>query len=153
MPIVRSYMCEDCGHALEITLPAEAWNADAPECPSCAARRMGQTFKAPGIIGSARSRAVALAERISAEDYGVADMHIEGKEGVRNKVRYKDQPARADRSSFVSANREMLETAAALGRQTRLQHGSGLDVLQSALKSGAQPDLIAESKRRSMRIY
>ena len=80
-------------------------------------------------------------------------MHIEGREGVKNKVRYKDQPTRLDQAHFIAANREMLETAAALGRETRLKHGSGLDVLQSALKSGAQPDLIEISKRRSMRIY
>lgn len=152
MPIVRSYMCEDCGHALEVTLRAGEWNAEAPECPACAAGSMGQTFKAPGIIGSARSRAVAVAERIAAEDYGVANMHVEGKEGVRNKVTYKDQPQQ-DRSSFISPNREMLETVAAIGRETRIKYGNGLDVLQENLKSGAQPDLIKLSKQRSMRIY
>jgi hypothetical protein len=41
----------------------------------------------------------------------------------------------------------------ALGRQTRREHGDGLDVLQHSLKTGAQPDLIAISKRRSMKVW
>jgi hypothetical protein len=46
---------------------------------------------------------------------------------------------------------EMFEAAVASGRQTRLKYGSGLDVLQANLKSGAQPDLIELSKRKSPR--
>ena len=102
-------------------------------------------------MGSARSRAVATAERICAEDYGVADMHIEGKEGVRNKVTYKDQ--KPINGSQWTSNREAIEAAVAIGRQTRMQYGSGLDILQGALKSGDQPDLIELSKRRSMRVW
>ena len=41
----------------------------------------------------------------------------------------------------------------AIGRETRIKHGNGLDVLQGALKSGAQPDLIEASKRRSMKVW
>jgi hypothetical protein len=46
----------------------------------------------------------------------------------------------------------VLEAAVTEGRQTRLKYGSGLDVLQAHLKSGAQPDLIELSKRRSPRV-
>lgn len=147
MPIVRTYACEACGHFTEVTLPAELWEAEAPECPQCAAGRMGQEFKPPAIGGSARARAVALAESIAEKDYGVADMHIEGYEGVRNKVTYKDQKPTVNASQWTS-NREAIEAAAAIGRATRLAHGSGLDILQKALKTGDQPDLIENSKRR-----
>jgi len=108
---------------------------------------MGQDYKPPAIVGSTRARAVAEAERIAAEDYGVSNMWIEGKEGVRNKVEYKEK-AKVFPPSAWNGNREVLEGAIAVGRQTRQQYGSGLDVLQNALKSGAQPDLIENSKRR-----
>ena len=48
---------------------------------------------------------------------------------------------------------EVLEKGIALGRQTRQRYGSGLDVLQKNLKSGAQVDLIEASKKRSMRVW
>jgi hypothetical protein len=48
-----------------------------------------------------------------------------------------------------------LQTAVAAGRRTRMESGGidGLDVLQKALKSGEQPDLIAVSKARSIKVY
>jgi hypothetical protein len=46
-----------------------------------------------------------------------------------------------------------LEGAIAAGRQMRLRHGSGLDVLQANLKSGVQKDLIEVSKQRSVKIW
>lgn len=150
--IVRTFMCDACATTVEQTLPAESWQAPAPRCPQCDAGRMDQEMRFPAIIGSARSRAVATAERIAAEDYGVANMHIEGKEGVRNKVTYKDQKTTI--SGQWTNNREAIETAAAIGRQTRQQFGGdGLDILQRALKSGDQPDLIEMSKRRSARVW
>jgi hypothetical protein len=48
---------------------------------------------------------------------------------------------------------EALEAAVAIGRQSRLTYGSGLDVLHDNLTSGAQPDLIELSKRRSPRVW
>jgi hypothetical protein len=56
------------------------------------------------------------------------------------------------KGSLWGIAREALEAAVAGGRQTRLKYGSGLDVLQANLKSGAQPDLIELSKRRSPRV-
>jgi hypothetical protein len=106
---------------------------------------MRQEFKPPAIIGSHRYKATKLAEDIAEKDYNVADMKVEGYEGVRNKVRYKDQ--RSDSSSSWGINREALEAAAVSGRQMRLQHGSGLDIIKE------MPDLIANSKRRSMRVW
>jgi hypothetical protein len=79
-------------------------------------------------------------------------MRVEGREGMTNKVTYKDQGTRVAGQQWTG-NREAIEAAAAIGRQTRLKYGSGLDVLQRALKSGDQPDLIALSKKRSMRVW
>jgi hypothetical protein len=79
-------------------------------------------------------------------------MHVEGREGIANKVTYKDQGTKVSGQQWTG-NREAIEAAAAIGRQTRMQHGSGLDILQKALKSGDQPDLIEISKRRSMRVW
>lgn len=155
MPIVRTYICEDCGHAIEVVLSQDEWDAPAPWCPMCAERNMRQEFKAPAIGGSHRAKAVALAEEIAEQDYGVADMKIEGKEGVRNKVRYKDDKRLpTDMKAEWKGNQEMLESAVALGKEQRLRNGgSGLDVLQSSLKTGDLPDLIEISKRRSMKVW
>lgn len=155
MPILRTYQCGECFHRIEVTLSLDDWEAPPPDCPACAQRQMAQEFKPINIGGSHRAKAVALAEKIAAEDYGVADMHIEGKEGVRNKVRYKDQgtPAQHHQASSWSGDASVLATAMAHGRETRLKHGDGLHVLQGALKSGAQPDLIEASKRRAMKVW
>jgi hypothetical protein len=105
---------------------------------------MKQEFKPVAIGGSTRSKAVKMAETIAEQDMGVADMTIQGKEGVRNKVRYKDQSAN---STNWGATQEALQSAIAAGRETRLQHGSGLDIIKS------MPDLVAESKKRCMRVW
>jgi hypothetical protein len=152
MPIVRTYQCEDCFHRIEVTLEAHQWDDPPPPCPACATRPMQQEFKPPGIIGSPRSKAVKMAETIASEDYGVSDFHAEGKEGHAAKHRLKDQPAPISPSTWT-ANMETIATAAAQGRKTRMEGGDGLDILQRALKSGDQPDLIAESKKRMARIW
>ena len=151
MPIVRTYQCVECFHRMEITLDGNQWDDAPPDCPACARRVMAQEFKPINIGGSTRARAVKLAETIAAEDYHVADMNVEGREGGTPKVRFKDQTPQT--SSTWGAAGAALEQAMAAGRQTRLQHGSGLDILQRALKSGDQPDLIEQSKKRMMRIY
>ena len=151
MPIVRTYACSECNHMMDVVLSSDDWEAPPPDCPACEAREMRQEFRPVAIGGSNRARAVALAEDIAAKDYNVADMKVEGREGGRPKVRYKDQTADSA-SSWVGAQ-GMLEQAIATGRQTRLQHGSGLDVLQHALKTGAQPDLIAESRKRAIKVW
>jgi hypothetical protein len=165
MPIVRTYQCGDCFHRIEVTLTAEQWDDPPPPCPACATRPMQQEFTPPHIGGSTRARAVKLAETIAAEDYGVADMNIEGKEGVPNKVRYKDiNPATQLTSGWgkvpgmpggktITVDSALMATAMAAGKQTRAQGGDGLDILQQALKSGAQPDLIEQSKKHMMRVY
>ena len=148
MPIIRSYMCPDCAYAMEVTLRADEWEAPAPACPRCAADPMGQEFKPPAITGSNIARASAMAEKIAAEDYG-ASIHSPSRSGPR--VQYRDSSA-ANASAWHAGGAE-LSQAVALGRETRLRYGSGLDVLQANLKSGAQPDLIEMSKRRSMRVW
>ena len=79
-------------------------------------------------------------------------MQSDGREGGKPRVRYKDQTSTQLASTWGSAS-AMMSTALALGRQTRINHGSGLDVLQHALKTGAQPDLIEASKRRALRVF
>jgi putative FmdB family regulatory protein len=154
MPIVRTYACEQCNHFMEVTLSAEQWDEPAPDCPACAARAMQQQFRPVAITGSPSARAHALAEDIAANDYHVANMGDARKEGDTPNVRYKDQsPSSLPSSTWSGVNQATLEQAIANGRHTRLNFGSGLDILQSNLKSGAEPDLIANSKRRAMRVW
>jgi hypothetical protein len=152
MPIVRSYMCGVCAHHLTVTLTAEQWDEPPPECPRCnVVRGMQQDFKPVAIGGSPQSRARAMADDILANDYHVADIQHEHRREGTPKVRYKDQGPTSP--SVWGAAQETLMTAVAAGRETRVNFGSGLDVLQANLKSGAQPDLIEISKRRSGRGF
>jgi len=129
----------------------DEWDAPPPDCPMCASRTH-QEFKPVAIGGSNRARAAALAEDIIANDYHVADFKSDGRPGGRAKVRYKDQ--RQATPTEWGAAQGVLQSAVAIGRQTRARYGpDGLDNLQRALKDGSQPDLIAESKKRSMRIW
>lgn len=163
MPIVRTYQCSECFNRIELTLTAEQWDAPAPECPFCNGRGMDQEFAPLRINGSPSARANALAEQIAEADYGVTNMQRDHREGSTPKVEYRDDmmgvPKRGGRTwgkpqpSSWGASEASIAEAAAIGRQTRLKFGNGLDVLESALKSGAQPDLIAASKRRSMKIW
>lgn len=150
MPIVRTYACEQCNHFIEVTLSAEQWEEAPPDCPACAARAMQQQFRPVAITGSPSARARAIAQDIAANDYHVADTTMEDarKEGDVPKTRYKDPP-----TTWSGVNQATLEQAIANGRHTRMNFGSGLDILQSNLKSGAEPDLIANSKRRAMRVW
>lgn len=152
MPILRTYACGDCGHMLEVTLSTDQWNAEPPDCPRCAERPMAQEFKPPAIGGSVRARAIKIAEDIAEKDYNVADFKSDGREGGRPKVRYRDAIT-TSASTWAAPNAASLGQAIALGRESRLKYGSGLDVLHSALKDGTQPDLIELSKRRSMRVW
>jgi hypothetical protein len=73
--------------------------------------------------------------------------------GGTPKVRFKDQPAPTAPGTW-GANNAMLETAIAIGRQTRAEiGGSPTDMLQHMLKTGAQKDLIEVSKRRAMKVW
>jgi putative FmdB family regulatory protein len=154
MPIVRTYACEQCNHFVEVTLSMEQWDEPPPECPACAARAMQQQFRPVAITGSPSARAHALAEDIAANDYHVANMGDARKEGDVPKVRYKDQsPSSLPSSTWSGVPQATLEQAIASGRHTRLNFGSGLDILQNNIKTGAEPDLIANSKRRAMRVW
>lgn len=154
MPIIRSYACEACAYVMEVTLTADEWDSPPPDCPRCSGMT-AQEFVPFAIGGSSRVRAAKITEDILANDYHVADAKIEGKGiGEVPQVRYKDAlPAAIPQSTWSNANQEMLEGAAAAGKQVRLRHGSGLDVLASGLKDGTIPDLIAISKRRSLRVF
>jgi hypothetical protein len=118
---------------------------------------MQQEFKPVALTGSPAAKARGLAEEIARDDYHVADMSWESREGGVPKVRYKDETPQSIASSTGSSwgvTGEALQQAMALGRQTRLQHGgSGLDMLQRALKDGTQPDLIEVSKSRAMKVW
>jgi hypothetical protein len=113
---------------------------------------MAQDFKPVAIGGSARSKAEKITEDILEKDYHVSDIKRDERREATPQVRYKDQAPPPNASHWVGS-REALEGAVAAGRQSRLRYGSGLDVLQSNLKSGEQPDLIEISKRRAMRVY
>lgn len=151
MPIVRTFQCEDCFHRVELTLSSEQWDDPPPECPMCARREMQQEFKPVAITGSPTAKANTIAEDILANDYHVADIQRERRVEGTPSVRYKDAGT-APIGAWGSTNAAM-EQAIAAGRQVRLQHGSGLDVLQANLKSGVEPDLIANSKRRAIKVY
>lgn len=152
MPIVRTYACAECNHYMEVVLSSDQWDDPPPDCPACEQRAMRQEFKPVAIGGSVHSRAAAIAEDIAANDYGVADMSSRG-EGEATKHRYKDQTSGIPASTWQAGGAALLEQAASIGRETRLRHGNGLDVLQNALKSGAQPDLIEASKRRAIKVW
>lgn len=129
---------------MTVELRSDQWDQEPPECPLCA-QRTYQEFAPPAIGGSLYGKAVATALDIAEKDYGVADIQADGKLEGRPKVRFKDRPA--DSQSSWGMHSEALATAVSLGRQTRLQHGSGLDVIKT------MPDLIAESKKRSMKVW
>lgn len=155
MPIVRTYQCETCFNRIELTLPSDQWDRPAPECPVCTPQKiMQQDFKPFAIGGSVAGKANAVTEKILAEDYGVANLQRDRHEGSTPTHRYKDQGTPAQASTWGATN-DMIKQATAMGRQTRMASGglSGVDVLQKALKSGEQPDLIEASKRKSIRVY
>jgi sarcosine oxidase delta subunit len=135
---------------MDVTLTMDQVDKPAPECPMCA-QRTQQEFKPVALGGSNYARARKVAEDIAEKDYHVADMSEIKRQGDQRKVRYKDQSATSSSSWGIA--QETLASAISAGRQSRLQHGSGLDILQANLKSGAEPDLIEISKRRSMKIW
>lgn len=143
--ILRTYGCGECNHMMTVELRSDQWDQEPPECPMCA-NSTYQEFKPPGIGGGNVGRAVEMALDIASKDYGVADIQADGKQGGTPKVRYKDAIAAHDRSSW-GMHAEALQSAVSLGRQTRLQHGNGLDIIKG------MPDLIAASKKRSARIW
>lgn len=151
--IRRTYGCPECNHLMEVILTAEEWDRPPPSCEMCDARQMNQEFKPPAIGGSVRSRAAAITENIIANDYKVADFQSENRLGGAAKVRYKDETPSTLAASWqgAGAHRSMLETAISIGKANRGQ--DGLDILQRNLRSGAQPDLIEVSKRRSIKVY
>lgn len=152
MPIRRTYACPACNHWLEVTLPSDQWDASEPDCPACA-ERTRQEFVPFGITGSNNARAHAIAEDIVSNDYHAADFQREWRREGTPGVRYKDQGASTPASSWAGVQ-GALEQAVAIGRQTRSRHGgTGLDVLKANLASGAEPDLIANSKKKSIRVW
>lgn len=154
MPITRSYMCDQCAHYMTVVLDADQWDEPAPECPRCAQAQMGQDFRPVAIGGSVRSKAEKITEDILENDYHVSNIHRDHRDGAIPKAEFKGpQATGAANRAHWSMSREVLETAAAMGRQSRIKHGTGLDILQHNLKTGAEPDLIAISKRRAMKIY
>lgn len=142
--ILRTYGCERCNHTMTVELRSDQWDQEPPECPRCASMTH-QEFTPPAIGGSVQGKATALALDIAERDYGVADIQADGRMESTPKVRYKDaQPANA---SSWGIHSEALSSAVSLGREVRLKHGNGLDIIKG------MPDLIAESKKRSMRVW
>ena len=161
MPIVRSYACPECNHMLSVTLSMEEVDAPPPSCPECDRRETQQVFKPFAIGGSTYSKAAALAEDIAANDYHVGNIWRDRHAEATPKVRYKDESDTALPGTWgmgkpggmmIDAKTSM-ETAINMGREIRQKFGSGLDILQSNLRSGAQQDLIEVSKKRSPKIW
>ena len=154
MPIMRTYMCGECSHRMEVVLDADQWDAPPPSCESCDANTR-QEFKAPAIGGSVSMRAHRVAEDIIANDYQVADVRFDNRDGGRPKVRYKDQSATQLQSTWGGQIQGALETAVSIGKQNRRENGGfdGLDMLKANLASGAQPDLIEASRRRAIKVW
>ena len=148
--ILRTYVCPECNYIVEVELRADQWAELPPNCPNCIEPDLLQDFKPPAIGGSNQAKAVKMAQDIAERDYGVADLQTSRREGAPTKVRYRDQSPGT--SSWGAANAAMAQ-AVALGRENRLRYGSGLEVLQTNLKNGTQPDLIELSKRRSAKIW
>lgn len=149
--IRRTYHCPECNHRMEVELSADQWDASPPSCESCDARDMNQEFAVPAIGGSVASRAARIAEDIIANDYGVANYTGDNREGGVGKVSYASPPSGAVGTSQWAGN--MLQEAISIGRKTRMEGGSGLDILQRNLKSGAQPDLIEMSRQRAIKVW
>lgn len=138
---------------MEVTLSADQWDAPPPSCESCDAR-MGQEFKAPAIGGSVGARARRITEDIIANDYKVANVQFDNRQGGVPKVRYKDQSPTQLQATWGGQIANALETAVAIGKQTRRESGGdGLDILKANLASGAQPDLIEASRRRAIKVW
>jgi hypothetical protein len=116
---------------------------------------MNQEFKPPAIGGSIGAKARGITEDILANDYNVADIRFDNRQGGTGKVRYKDQTASILPSDWQKAGHEaMLQTAIGIGQQNRRQFGmDGLDLLKRNLATGDQPDLIAASKRRAIKVW
>lgn len=153
MPIRRTYMCPECASRVEVILSADQWDAPPPSCDVCDAREMAQDFsKPPAIGGSHMAKAAKIAENIMANDYNVANFQSDRRQGGQAKVRYKDETDGAGPSAWQKAQHaEMLTTAINIGKANRGM--DGLDILKRNLASGAQPDLIEASKRRSIKVW
>lgn len=150
---MRTYMCPECSHRMEVELSGDQWDAPPPSCESCDANT-AQEFKPLAIGGSISMKAHRVAEDILANDYQVADVKFDTREGGKPKVRYKDQTTASIGSSWAGAS-QLLEQAVSIGKQTRRENGGmdGLDLLKANLASGAQPDLIAASRRRAIKVW
>jgi len=133
---------------MTVELRSDEWDAPAPLCPRCE-QMTHQEFAPVNIGGSNAARAVKLAENIAEHDYGVAD--FTAKSEAPADVRYRDSSATP--SSWIGGHKT-IEAAIASGRQDRLRYGgSGLDVLQKSLADGSQPDLIAQARKRGIRVW
>jgi hypothetical protein len=82
---------------------------------------------------------------------GDVRMALVGEARQENQDRCAASPYSWGFASSWGITREALEAVVASGRQTRLNYGSWLDVLQASLKNGTLPDLIELSKRRCSR--
>ena len=134
---------------MEVSLRSDQWDEPPPDCPRCE-MVTHQEFKPPAIVGSNIARATEIAHTIASEDYNVADIQSPSRSG--RTVRYRDSVDGVPASTW-GMQQGALQQAIAIGRETRIRHGNGLDILQGALKSGAQRDLIADSKARSIKVW
>lgn len=161
MPIVRSWVCPKCNHYIEMTLTAEQWDIEAPDCPR-GCQTMDQEFTPPAIGGSAIGKAHAIAEKIAREDYNVTNLRTSPsrsgpratyKDEMMGHARVNDRNWGPDPPSTWGSTGLAMSQAMAFGKDLRHNFGNGLDVLQATLKSGAQPDLLETSKRMAVQQW
>ena len=149
--ILRTYACPECNYLMQVTLTSEQWDQPPPSCEMCD-RRTDQVFSPPAIGGSVGARARAIAEDIAANDYNVANVNFEHRQGGAPKVRYKDQSTVSP--SSWQAHTQMLEQAISICKQNRRDFGlDGLDILKRNLAGGEQVDLIEASKKRALEVW
>jgi hypothetical protein len=136
---------------MEVTLTMDQWDAPPPDCPRCASG-LRQEFKPVAVGGSAYAYARGIAEDIAHNDYKVADLQWrkdrEVSSATPHRLRDEAPSAVASTLSNWGAQTATIEQAIAIGRQTRLNHGSGLEMLQDGIRDGTQPDLIKNSLAR-----
>src|SRR5215468_8962151 len=94
--IIRTYACEDCGWQFEVH--CESSSDPDPECPQCA--KVLEWVPVRLNIGTVKSKALDVTQKIIEEDFGLSDLNDRNREGD---VAYKAAPP------VQTAEREAIE--------------------------------------------
>ena len=77
MPVIREYLCGDCGSTFESMLPVEE-----VACPNCAAPEPERVFLTPPAIKSPQTGTKDAIQKDLAQTYGFSDMTNRNGESV-----------------------------------------------------------------------